>query len=244
MRCAILTLFPDMVRTVLETSILGRAGERGLLEARVVNFREFTDDRHHSVDDQPYGGGAGMVLKPDPLFRALEALEAEGEPLRLILLSPQGRPFDQDLAEELSREKRRVVFLCGRYEGIDERVRIGWSPEEVSIGDYVLSGGELAALVMIESAARLIPGVLGDAESAVQESFQGILDYPHYTRPALYRGMEVPAVLLSGDHERIRRWRRKEALRATLRKRPDLLEKDALSREDQQLLEEIRKEGS
>jgi tRNA (guanine37-N1)-methyltransferase len=241
MRCAILTLFPEMVKTVLATSILKRANEKGVLDARVVNIRDFTRDKHQSVDDSPYGGGAGMVLKPDPIFHAVNSLKEEAGSLRLILLSPQGLSFDQKRAEEFSREERRLIFICGRYEGIDERVRIGLAPEEFSIGDYVLTGGELAALVMIDASVRFIPGVLGDETSVIEESFQGILDYPHYTRPSDFLGMPVPEVLLSGDHERIRIWRRKEALRSTLKKRPDLLLKAELSREDQKLLEEIKK---
>jgi tRNA (guanine37-N1)-methyltransferase len=241
MRCAILTLFPEMVKTVLATSILKRANEKGVLDARVVNIRDFTRDKHQSVDDSPYGGGAGMVLKPDPIFHAVHSLKEAADSLRLILLSPQGQSFDQKKAEEFSREERRLVFICGRYEGIDERVRIGLAPEEVSIGDYVLTGGELAALVMIDAAVRFIPGVLGDETSVIEESFQGILDYPHYTRPPDFLGMPVPEVLLSGDHERIRIWRRKEALRSTLKKRPDLLLKVELTGEDRKLLEEIKK---
>ncbi|MBI5198238.1 MAG: tRNA (guanosine(37)-N1)-methyltransferase TrmD [Nitrospirae bacterium] len=242
MECIIVTLFPEMVQSVLSTSILKRAGERGLLKASVVNLRDFTEDKHQSADDSPYGGGAGMVLKPEPIFRAVGSLTKGGNPFRLILLSPQGRCFDQEMALSFSRETRKIVFLCGRYEGVDERVRIGLQPEEISIGDYVLSGGELPALVMIEAATRLIPGALGDETSAVSDSFQEILDYPHFTRPPVFRGMEVPEVLLSGNHERIRRWRRKEALRSTWQKRPDLLNAATFSREDLELLEEIKQE--
>jgi tRNA (guanine37-N1)-methyltransferase len=241
MKCVVLTLFPEMIGAVASTSILRRACERGFVDVRTVNPREFTEDRHQSVDDSPYGGGPGMVLKPDPIFRAVDSLRREADDLRPILLSPQGRLFDQAMAAEFSGEDRRLVFICGRYEGIDERVRIGLAAEEVSIGDYVLNGGELAALVVIEAAARLIPGVLGDEASALEESFQGGLDYPHYTRPPVYRGMEVPEVLLSGDHGAIRRWRRREALRSTWMKRPDLLEKTPLTPEDRKQLEEIKK---
>ena len=242
MRCAILTLFPEMVEVVLNTSILGRARKRGLLEAQVIPLRRYTRDRHQTVDDHPYGGGAGMVLMAPPIFEAVEDLSRQHPHLRLILLTPQGKRFTQEMAWELSRESRTLVFICGRYEGVDERVRIGLRPEEISIGDYVLSGGELAALVIIEAATRLIPGAVGDAASVLEESFQGLLDYPHYTRPAEYRGMRVPEVLLSGNHEASRRWRRKEALRNTWKRRPDLLEQARLTEEDRALLEEIQKE--
>ena len=246
LRCDVITLFPDLVRPVLDQSMLKRAQEKGLLEARVHNLREFTQDKHQMADDAPYGGGAGMVMKAEPVFCAVEALRkrygevAPGTQLRLLMLSPQGQPFTQRFAEDLRDEPRRVVFLCGHYEGIDERVRLGLHPEEVSIGDYVLTGGELPALVMIDAAVRLIPGVLGDPESAERDSFaDSLLDYPHYTRPAEWRGLAVPEVLLSGNHEAIRLWRRKEALRNTYRKRPDLLRDRSLSDEDRRLLEEI-----
>lgn len=246
LRCDIITLFPDMVQPVLGQSMLKRAQDKNLLEARVHNLRDYTEGRHLVADDTPYGGGAGMVMKAEPVFLAVEALRRQygesraGESLRLLLPSPQGRPFTQRLAEEFRDERRRLVFVCGHYEGIDERVRIGLEPEEVSIGDYVLTGGELPALVMIDAAVRLIPGVLGDPESAEQDSFaESLLDYPHYTRPAELRGLPVPEVLLSGNHEAIRLWRRKEALRSTYRKRPDLLRDRSLSGEDRGLLEAI-----
>jgi tRNA (guanine37-N1)-methyltransferase len=246
LRCDIITLFPDMVQPVLGQSMLKRAQDKNLLEARVHNLRDYTEGRHLVADDTPYGGGAGMVMKAEPVFLAVEALRRQygesraGESLRLLLPSPQGRPFTQRLAEEFRDERRRLVFVCGHYEGIDERVRIGLEPEEVSIGDYVLTGGELPALVMIDAAVRLIPGVLGDPESAEQDSFaESLLDYPHYTRPAELRGLPVPEVLLSGNHEAIRLWRRKEALRSTYRKRPDLLRERSLSGEDRRLLEAI-----
>lgn len=249
MRCDILTLFPEMVTPVVSQSILKRAQEKGLLEVRVWNLRDFTLDRHQVADDAPYGGGAGMVLKAEPIFRAVDALRQEyhegvsGEQLRLLLPSPQGRPLSMSVAEELRAERRRLVFICGHYEGIDERVLLGLKPEEVSIGDYVLTGGELPTLVMIDAVTRLIPGVLGDPDSAVDESFSGaVLEYPHYTRPAEVRGFPVPEVLLSGNHEAIRVWRRKEALRSTYQKRPDLLRDRQLSAEDQRLLEEIIRE--
>lgn len=246
LRCDIITLFPDLVQPVLGQSMLRRAQEKGLLEARVHNLRDYAEGRHLVADDAPYGGGAGMVLKPEPVFRAVEAMRREygesqsGTSLRLILPSPQGRPFTQRQAEEFRDERRRLVFICGHYEGIDERVRIGLEPEEISIGDYVLTGGELPALVMIDAAVRLIPGVLGDPESALRDSFaELLLDYPHYTRPAEWRGLTVPEVLRSGNHEAIRLWRRKEALRSTYRKRPDLLRDREWSDEDRRLLEQI-----
>ena len=246
LHCDIITLFPDLVQPVLGQSMLKRAQEKGLLETRVHNLRDYTEGRHLVADDTPYGGGAGMVMKAEPVFRAVEALRRQygeseaGTSLRLLLPSPQGRPFTQRLAEEFRDERRRMVFVCGHYEGIDERVRLGLAPEEISIGDYVLTGGELPALVMIDAAVRLIPGVLGDPESAERDSFaESLLDYPHYTRPAELRGLAVPEVLLSGNHEAIRLWRRKEALRSTYRKRPDLLRDRSLSDEDRRLLEVI-----
>lgn len=239
MKCDILTLFPNVIQAILSESILKRAVEAGLLEVKVYNIRDFTEDRHHVVDDYSYGGGAGMVLKPEPIFRAIDSLENNREVRHIILLSPQGMSFKQKMAERLSLESKRLVFICGHYEGIDERVR-SIVNEEISLGDYVLTGGELAAMVVIEASARLIPGVLGDEKSAIDDSFSGgIFDYPHYTRPSEFRGMKVPEVLLSGNHEEIRIWRRKEALRRTLDGRPDLIEKANLSDEDKRLLEEI-----
>lgn len=248
MRCDVITLFPNMIAPVLGQSMLKRAQEKGLLDVQVHNLREYTTDRHQVADDTPYGGGAGMVMKAEPVFRAIEALSAryahEG-PFRIIIPSPQGRRFTQHLAQELKDDPRRLVFLCGHYEGFDERVRLGLAAEELSIGDYVLTGGEVPALVMIDAAARLIPGVLSDPESARHDSFsEPLLDYPHYTRPPEVRGMAVPAVLVSGNHEAIRRWRRKEALRNTYRKRPELLQDRLLTQEDRRLLDEILQEES
>jgi tRNA (guanine37-N1)-methyltransferase len=249
MRCEVITLFPGLVRPVIEQSMLKRAQEKGLLEARVWNLRDFTLDRHQVADDAPYGGGAGMVMKAEPIFRAVDAVRreyaADAVGLRLLLPSPQGRRFTQAVAEELRDERRALVFLCGHYEGIDERVRLGLEPEEVSIGDYVLTGGELPTLVMIDAAVRLIPGVVGDPESVVAESFaECLLDYPHYTRPPEVRGFSVPEVLLSGNHEAVRLWRRKEALRNTYLKRPDLLRERLLDDEDRRLLDEVLREGA
>ena len=244
MRCDVLTLFPEMVTAVINESILKRARVKGLLDVRIINIRDFTSDRHHTADDYPYGGGAGMVLKGEPILKAIDYIRGEDKDLRIVLLSPQGKRYEQSAALEFSREQRRIVFLCGHYEGIDERVRIYLSPEEISIGDYILTGGELAALVIIDSATRLIPGVLGDRSSVEEESFNWGLDYPHYTRPHQLRGMKAPSVLLSGDHEKIRLWRRKEALLNTLKKRPDLLTSADLSDEDMSLLEKIKEESS
>lgn len=248
LRFDVLTLFPDMVAPLFGHSILKRAQEKALLTVQVRNLRDFTTDRHKVADDVPYGGGAGMVMKAEPILRAVEALRAEarehGEDIRLLYPSPHGRPFTQEYAKNLACESRRMVILCGHYEGVDERVRMALSPEEISVGDYVLTGGELPALVLIDASARLVPGVLGDPESVVEESFSdSLLEYPHYTRPAEVRGMGVPDVLLSGHHEAIRRWRRKQALRSTYLRRPDLLRDRVLTSEDQRLLNELISEG-
>lgn len=248
MRCDVITLFPEMVAPVLGTSMLKRAQEKGLLEVRVHNLRDFTLDKHRVADDIPYGGGAGMVMKAEPILRAVEQIreryEAEGEQIRLLLPSPHGRPFTQAYAQELASDSRRLMVVCGHYEGVDERVKLALQPEEVSVGDYVLTGGELPALIVIDAVARLVPGVLGAPQSIVEESFtDSLLEYPQYTRPAEVRGMGVPDVLLSGHHEAIRRWRRKEALRATYQKRPDLLKDREFTIEDRQLLDEIIREG-
>ena len=241
----VLTLFPSLIEGPLNESILKRGREQGLLNVRVWNIRDYAEDRHRKADDTPYGGGAGMVLKPEPVFRAVEAARAAGpgEEVLTILLSPQGRLFTQREAERLSEERRRIILICGHYEAVDERVREALVDEELSIGDYVLTGGELAALVVIDAAARLVPGVLGDEESAYRDSFgDGLLDHPHYTRPPEFRGRTVPEVLLSGNHEAIRKWRRRESLRATLAKRPDLLDAAELTDEDREMLEELKKE--
>lgn len=248
LRVEVLTLFPEMIVQAVGHSMLKRAQEKGLLTVQVHNLRDYTLDRHKVADDVPYGGGAGMVMKAEPIFRAVDALRervrTDGDEIRLLFPSPQGRPFTQDRARALAEERRRIVILCGHYEGVDERVREALQPEEVSVGDYVLTGGELAALVLIDAATRLVPGVLGDPESVVEESFSdSLLEYPHYTRPAEVRGMSVPEVLLSGHHEAIRLWRRKQALRRTYVWRPDLIRDRSLSSEDQRLLNEIISEG-
>ena len=239
MKFDIVTIFPRMIDAGLGEGVVGRARERGLLDIAVHNLRDFTTDRHHVVDDVPFGGGPGMVMKPEPLFAAMDAIVARrGEPGAVLLLTPAGRPFSQ-------REARRfaalghVAVLCGRYEGIDERVRERWATDEVSIGDYVLSGGEIPALVIIDAVARLVPGVVGDEQSVEGDSFErGLLDYPHYTRPAEFAGLRVPEVLTSGHHGEIRRWRRQQALKRTFERRPDLLETAVLDDEEREWLRE------
>jgi len=232
-----------MVRAGLEEGVVSRGIERGLLDVRVHDLRDHTTDRHRSVDDLPYGGGPGMVMKPEPLARAVQRIgEERGRPDAVVLLSPQGRRFSQAEAERLSRVGH-VALLCGRYEGMDERVRALVATEELSIGDYVLSGGELAALVVIDAVGRLIPGVVGDDRSVQEDSFtRGLLDYPHYTRPSEFEGLKVPDVLLSGHHAEVLRWRRRAALIRTLERRPDLLDVAALDDDERALLSEIRKE--
>jgi tRNA (guanine37-N1)-methyltransferase len=278
MRVDILTIFPDFFRGPLDYGIVRRARETGLVEINIHDLRAFTKDKHRTVDDRPFGGGEGMVLKPEPIFECLEALgDVATREVRLsrdakqsvILLSAQGRRLDQTLAAELSAlsqfEKGRIVLICGRYEGVDERISEHLADREVSIGDYVLSGGELGAAVIVDTVTRLIPGAVGNSASTRQESFTeartqsfaepvalagdgpsstcvsgGLLDYPHYTRPADFRGMTVPEVLVNGNHDQIRSWRRKTALAKTLRNRPDLLERVALTAEDKELLAQIK----
>ena len=224
MRVDVITIFPAMVEAALAEGVVGRARTRGVLDIRVRDLRDHTDDRHRTVDDVPYGGGPGMVMKPEPLFRAVEAAVADQTtPTPIVLMSPQGQPLTNDLAMRLSRLERLVV-ICGRYEGVDERVSEALVTDEISIGDYVLSGGELPALVLIDALARFVPGVVGDAASVVTESFaDGLLDHPHYTRPAVFRGLAVPDVLVSGNHAEIERWRARERVRRTEKRRPDLL---------------------
>ena len=243
MKFDIVTIFPGMVRAGLAEGVVGRGVESGLLDVQIHDLRDYTTDRHRSVDDVPYGGGPGMVMKPEPLVRAVEAIQAaRGVPDTVVLLSPQGRPFTQAEAVRLS-ELRHVALLCGRYEGIDERIRALVASEELSVGDYVLSGGELAALVVVDAVSRLVPGVVGDSRSVDEDSFsRGLLDHPHYTRPAEVSGHRVPDVLLSGHHEEVRRWRRKMAIRRTLERRPELLDAAVLDDEQQALLDEILKE--
>ncbi|WP_444893187.1 tRNA (guanosine(37)-N1)-methyltransferase TrmD [Microbulbifer sp. TRSA001] len=245
-RIALVSIFPEMFAALTEYGVSGRAVKDGLLEVRCWNPRDFTSDRHRTVDDRPYGGGPGMVMLAEPLCQALEAARAwageDGESVRSIYMSPQGRQLDQGGVEQLSAAGN-LVLLAGRYEGVDERIVESMIDEEWSIGDYVLSGGELAAMVMVDAITRLIPGALGHNQSAVEDSFSsGLLDCPHYTRPEQYRGVAVPEVLLSGNHERIRRWRLKQALVRTQQRRPDLLQGLALSDEQKLLLDEIQRE--
>jgi tRNA (guanine37-N1)-methyltransferase len=244
LRIDVVTIFPRMVEAPLSDGIVGRAVEAGLVRLAVHDLRAFSEDRHRTVDDASFGGGPGMVMKAEPFLRAVEAVTPAGarEGRAVVLLSPRGRRFDQAAAERYAGLEQ-IVLLCGRYEGVDERVCEALGAEEVSLGDFVLTGGETAALAVIEATVRLLPGALGDEQSARSDSFaDGLLDFPHYTRPALLRGRAVPEVLLSGDHGKVRRWRRKEALRATRERRPDLLERARLSPEDEKLLREIEDE--
>ncbi|MFN8093661.1 MAG: tRNA (guanosine(37)-N1)-methyltransferase TrmD [Vicinamibacteria bacterium] len=243
MRIDVVTIFPRMIEAPVSEGIVQRARDAGLVDLRVHDLRDHTDDRHRSVDDAPFGGGPGMVMKAEPFARALEAIGApRAEGTAVVLLSPRGRRFDQEAARRFARLDR-LVLLCGRYEGVDERVAEALATEELSLGDFVLTGGETAALAVVEATVRLLPGALGDEGSAESDSFEGgVLDWPHYTRPAAWRGRDVPAVLLGGDHGKIRRFRRKEALRATRARRPDLLPAAALSPEDERLLREIEDE--
>lgn len=243
MKCDVLTLFPDVITAYLNESILKRAQKKKLLEVKVYNIREFASDKHKTVDDYSFGGGSGMVIKPEPLFKAVDFIKKDNVPRRIILLSPQGRLFNQLIAEEFSKEKRRLVFICGRYEGIDERVKMSLADDEISIGDYVMTGGELAASVIIDASTRLIKGALGNERSVEEESFSwGLLDYPHYTRPREFHGLSVPEVLVSGNHREIWLWRRKEALKKTLEVRPDLIKEAQLTDDDKKLILELSSE--
>ncbi|HMB21273.1 MAG: tRNA (guanosine(37)-N1)-methyltransferase TrmD [Chloroflexota bacterium] len=246
MQFEVFTLLPEVFPPYLESSILQRARQRGLLEVRVHNIRDYTHDKHHTTDDTPYGGGGGMVMKPGPVFEAVESVlgpvPARPQPVTvpIILMTPQGRVFTQRVAEELSRYER-IALLCGRYEGVDERIREHLVTDEISIGDYVLTGGELPALIVIDAIARLIPEVLGDPTGAEDDSHaMGLLEYPHYTRPPEFRGSKVPDVLLSGDHAKIDKWRREQALARTFHKRPDMLEKAELSEADKKFIENLK----
>ena len=242
MRFDILTIFPEIFSEVFDFGIVRRAIEANLIEIHAHDLRDYTRDRHRQVDDRPFGGGAGMVMKPEPLFRAVEALRGSDLGVSVLLLSPQGRLFSQSVAEEYA-QKPRLILICGRYEGVDERVVEHLITDEVSIGDYVLSGGEIPAMVVVDAVTRLIPGALGCEESAERESFAaGLLDYPHYTRPAEYRDLKTPEVLLSGNHAEIERWRRRKAIEKTLRRRSDLIRNRSLSQDEQQEIEEILKE--
>ena len=243
MKVDILTLFPNMFFSPFQESILGKAIQKGLMDLRIINIRDFALDKHQVVDDSPYGGGQGMVMKVEPIARAIEWARSEDPSSWTIYLTPQGRPFNQEKARDLS-SRSHLVLLCGRYEGVDERVREMFIDEEISIGDYVLMGGELAAMVMIDAVSRLLPGVLGSDQSAEDDTFtNALLEYPQYTRPFDFRGSSVPEILLSGNHAAVSLWRRKEALRRTAVRRPDLLAKAKLTREDEELLEGIRQGG-
>lgn len=245
MHIDILTLFPEMFTDVLNASILKKAQEQGKFTYDLINFREYTENKHGKVDDYPYGGGAGMVLTPQPIFDAVEDVltkRTTQKPPRIILMCPQGEVYQQKKAEELAQEEH-LIFICGHYEGYDERIREFLVTDEISIGDYVLTGGELGAMVVIDSVVRLLPGVLGNVDSAREDSFStGLLEHPHYTRPANFRGMTVPDVLLSGNHAKIAEWRKRESLKRTYLRRRDLLEKIDLSDADRLLLEEIKRE--
>jgi len=248
MQFEVFTLLPEVFPPYLESSILQRARQRGLIEVRVHNIRDYTHDKHHTTDDTPYGGGGGMVMKPEPVFEAVESVlgfnPPQPIPIPVILLTPQGRVFTQRVAEELSAYER-IALLCGRYEGVDERIRAHLVTDEISIGDYVLTGGELPALMIIDAVSRLLPGVLGDPTGAEDDSHSmGLLEYPHYTRPPEFRGWQVPEILLSGDHAKIEKWRREQALRRTFARRPDLLERAALSEEDKKIVERLKSKNS
>lgn len=257
-RIDVLTLFPEMCEGVFGTSILGKARDKGIVSLNAVNFRDFSGNKHNSVDDTPYGGGGGMVLKPDPIFAAVEHVLAETSAEagaaesdtslavkpRIILMCPQGQTYNQQIAEELAQEQH-LIFICGHYEGYDERIREHLVTDELSIGDYVLTGGELPALTVIDSVVRLQPGALGNETSAVTDSFStGLLEYPHYTRPAEFRGWKVPDMLLSGHHANIEVWRREQALQRTLERRPDLLETAELSAKDKLILKRLQEQVS
>ncbi len=239
----ILTLFPGMFRGVFEESIIKKARERGLVSIAIHNIRDYATGKHKVTDDYPYGGGGGMVMKPEPIFRAVESIpgleEGQKPTVPVILLSPKGRLFTQEVAWELSRH-HRIVLICGHYEGVDERVRLYLANDEISIGDYILTGGEIPAMVIVDAVTRLIPGVLGDPAAAFEDSYsQGLLEYPHYTRPADFRGYKVPEVLLSGNHAAIARWRRQQSLLITWQRRPDLLRKARLTEEDKEFLRKL-----
>ncbi|HAD07771.1 MAG TPA: tRNA (guanosine(37)-N1)-methyltransferase TrmD [Anaerolineaceae bacterium] len=244
MRFDVFSLFPSVLQPYLQISILQRAIEKGLLEVHLHDIRSFTKDKHHITDDAPFGGGGGMVMKPEPIFTAVESVLGSPPACPVILLTPQGRTYTQQVAAELARYPH-LALLCGRYEGVDERVREHLVTDEISIGDYVLTGGELPALILIDSITRLIPGALGDPDGAQDDSFaSGLLEYPHYTRPAEFRGWRVPEVLLSGNHAEIARWRRQQALLRTWKRRPDLLERTELSEADRRFLASLVQENT
>ncbi len=239
-RFDILSIFPEMFESPLNYSILQRAKEKKLVEIHLHNIRDYAEDKHKMTDDAPYGGGGGMVMKVEPIDRALASIVPGGSDALIVLLTPQGDTFSQKIAEEMSIYSQ-IILICGHYEGVDERVRVHLVDREISIGDFVLTGGELSAMVLVDAVSRLVPGVLGNFEAASLDSFStGVLEHPHYTRPACYRNWIVPEVLMSGNHREIEKWRRKESLRRTYLRRPDLLEKIQLSEEDRRILEEIK----
>lgn len=239
MKFDVLTLFPEMLAAYLQQGVLGRAVKRGLVDVNLINIRDFAEGTHKTTDDRPYGGGEGMVMKPGPIYRALKSVDRVDGKSPVILLSPQGKLFDQSIAWEMSGWDQ-LVLVCGRYEGIDERIKLTCIDMELSIGDYILSGGELGAMVIVDAVSRLIPGVLGGERSNLEDSFEdGLLEYPQYTRPRVFQDEEVPEILLSGNHEKIRAWRREESLRRTLEKRPDLLKQANLTPEDKVILAEL-----
>lgn len=243
MKIDVLSLFPSMFDGVFGESILKKAQEKNAVELNVVNFREYSTNKHQNVDDYPYGGGAGMVLTPQPIFDAVEKLTETAKKPRVVLLCPQGERYTQAKAEELAAEEH-LIFICGHYEGYDERIREQLITDEISIGDYVLTGGELGAMVVIDSVVRLLPDVLGNNNSAVQDSHStGLLEHPHYTRPANFRGLTVPEVLMSGNHKKIEQWRQKESLKRTLLRRPDMLEKMELTEEQKKLVAQLKEEN-
>jgi len=238
MRFAVFTLFPETFLPYLQVSILQKAAERGLVEIELYNIRDWARDKHHTTDDTPYGGGGGMVMKPEPVFEAVESVLGPEPACPVVLLTPQGRVFNHIIAQELVQQER-LALLCGRYEGVDERIRTDLVTDEISIGDYVLTGGELPAMIIIDAVSRLIPGVLGDPDGAADDSHaSGLLEYPHYTRPPEFRGQTVPEILLSGDHAKIEQWRREQSLLRTLRRRPDLLKSAPLTKTDIKFLKE------
>jgi len=240
MRFDILSIFPEMFAPLINYGIIGRAVKGGLIEINLVNIRDFGEGPHLMTDDRPFGGGDGMVMKPEPIFRALESIPRVKGDRKVILLTPQGQPFDQAIARRLTKLKQ-IVLVCGRYEGVDERVRSTYVDMELSIGDYILTGGELPAMIIVEVVSRLVPGVLGGVRSNLEESFEDyLLEYPQYTRPRVFQGEAVPSVLLSGDHGRIQLWRRSQSIKRTLERRPDLLEKTHLSKMDKSILEELK----
>jgi len=240
MRFDILSIFPEMFTFLIDYGIVGRAVERGKLKINVVNIRDFGEGPHLMTDDRPFGGGDGMVMKSEPIFRTLESIPKLKGKRKVVLLTPQGQLFDQSIALSLSK-LQQIILVCGRYEGVDERVRSRYVDMEISIGDYILTGGELPAMIIVEAVSRLIPGILGGDRSHLEESFEDcLLEYPQYTRPRVFKGDEVPPVLLSGDHKKIRLWRRAQSIKRTLEKRPDLLERANLSEIDKSLLEEVK----